>query len=185
MLPVDVASATGPSGAPSAFKTCFGWVLAGVVHRCQQPDQTGTCCFSTTMVYDLLKQFWEIEDHNLQQPIWSLDERTVVEHFHSSHSWDATRRYIVLLPMKTDVTPLGDSRCLALRRFNALERSLRAKCQYDEFTVTMRQYFEMVHAELVHTSELKRPCNEKGMGMHTSRTIMYEQGDEHEDKQNK
>ena len=30
-----------------------------------------------------------------------------------------------------------------------------------------------------------RTINKKGMGMHTSRTIKYEQGDEHEDKQNK
>ena len=45
----------GPSGTQSAFKTCFGWVLAGVVHSCQQRDQTGTCCFSTTLVDDLLK----------------------------------------------------------------------------------------------------------------------------------
>ena len=51
----------GPSGTPSAFKTCFGWVLAGIVHRWQQQDQTATC-FSTTTVDDLVKWFWEIED---------------------------------------------------------------------------------------------------------------------------
>ena len=149
-----------PSGTPSAFKTCFEWVLAGIVHRRQQPDQTGTCCFSTTTVDDLLKQFWEIEDHNLQQPVLSLDERTMVEHFHSSHSRDHNGRYIVPLLMKTDVTPLGESRSLAVRRFKALERLLRAKSQYDEFTVAMREYFEMGHTEPVPTSELKRPCNE-------------------------
>ena len=36
----------GPSGTSSAFKTCFGWVLAGVVHGRHQPVQAGTCCVS-------------------------------------------------------------------------------------------------------------------------------------------
>ena len=63
----------GPSGTPSAFKTCFGWVLAGVVHGRQQPDQAETCCVSTT-VDDLLRRFWEIEDCNIQQPVLFLDE---------------------------------------------------------------------------------------------------------------
>ena len=63
----------GPSGTPSAFKTCFGWVLAGVIHGRQQPDQAGMCCVST-MVDDLLKRFWEIEHCNIQQPVLSLDE---------------------------------------------------------------------------------------------------------------
>ena len=45
LLGADVFSCTvihgwrfSRSGTPSAFKTCFGWVLVGVVHRCQQQD---------------------------------------------------------------------------------------------------------------------------------------------------
>ena len=118
-----------PSGTPSASKTCFGWVLAGVVHRHQQQGQTRTCCFSTTSVDDLLKQFLEIEDYNLQQPVFSLDKQTLVEHFHREHSRDNTGRYIVPVPMKMHVTPLGESRFLAVRRFKALKHSLRVKSQ--------------------------------------------------------
>ena len=70
----------------------------------------------------LLKWFWKREDHNLQQPVLSLDERTVVEHFHSSHSRDHTGRY---------VTQLGESRSLAVRRVKALEHLLRGKSQFD------------------------------------------------------
>ena len=148
-----------PPGNPSAFKTCFGWVLVGVVHRRQQPEEAGTCCVSTA-VNDLLKRFWKIEDCNVQQPVLSLDERTVVEHFHTSHSRDAEGRYIVPLPMKTDVTPLGESRSLAVRRFKALERWLRAKSNLAEIVVVTREYFDMGHAEPVCASDLERPCNE-------------------------
>ena len=73
-----------------------------------------------------------------------------------------TGRYIVPLPMKSDVTLLRESRCLAVRRFKALEHSLRAKAQFKEFALAtcMREYFEMGHAEPVITSELKRPYKE-------------------------
>ena len=72
--------------------------------------------------------------------------------------------------MKTNVTLLGESRSLAVRRFKALEHSLRAKPQFNEFSITMRKYFEMGHAEFVPVSELKRPCNEVYyLPMHTAR----------------
>ena len=121
--------------------------------------------FPTTTVDNLLKQFWESEEYNLQQPVLSLDERTVVEHFHSSHSRDHTGRYIVPLPMKTDVTPPGESTSLAVKRFKALECSLRAKSQFNEFTVTIREYFEMDYAEPVPVSALPGgllPPSERG-----------------------
>ena len=62
--------------------------------------------------------------------------------------------------MKTDVTPLGESRSLAVRRFKALECLLRTKSQFNDFAGAMREYFEMGHAEPVPASELKTPCNE-------------------------
>ena len=134
LLGADVFSRTvlhgqrfGPSRTPFAFKTCFGWVLASVVNGPQQKDQTRTCCFSTTTVDDLLKRFWELEDYNLQQPVLSLDEWTVVEYFHGSHSRDHTVRYIVLLPMKTDVTPLGESRSLAVKEIQSSRAHLESK----------------------------------------------------------
>ena len=132
-----------PSRAPSAFKTCLGWVLAGVVHVRQQPGQAGTCCVSSTVDHPL-KRFLEIKYSNLQQSPLSLDKRTVVEHFHSSHSRDPDGRYIVPLLMNTDVKPFGESRSLAVRRFKAIERSLRARSQFDQFIVAMRAYFDMV-----------------------------------------
>ena len=96
----------------------------------------------------------------LTATVLSLDKRTVVEHFQSSHSRDHTGRYIVPLPMKMDVTPLGESRSLVVKRFKVLKRSLRAKSQFDEFTVVMREYFKMGHTEPVPALELRRPCNE-------------------------
>ena len=62
--------------------------------------------------------------------------------------------------MKTDATQLGESRSLAVGRFKALECALRAKSEFNEFALAMREYFEISHAEPVPASELKRPYNE-------------------------
>ena len=71
----------GPSGSPSAFKTYFGWVLAGTVHARHYPQQISTCCITMLSGDDLLRSFWEMEHCNLQQPVLSLNEQTVVDPF--------------------------------------------------------------------------------------------------------
>ena len=98
----------GPKGAPSAFKTCFGWVLNGEVKGEGQQSLNHVCCLA--LDDNSLRRFWEIEDHNLQKPIPSLEEKIVIEQFEKYHVRDREGRFIVPLPQKANVTPLGDSR---------------------------------------------------------------------------
>ena len=148
----------GPPGTPSAFKTCFGWVLAGTVQGDQDQLPAYTCCHVS--VDSILKRFWEIEEFNPQQPIFSLEEKSVMKHFKENHIRDDKGRYIVSLPRKIDVESLGESRPQAVRRFLTLERSLRSKEQFQDFADAMHEYFEMDHAELIPASEIKKPCTE-------------------------
>ena len=97
----------GPSGSPSAFKTHFGWVLAGTVHS-EVTDRKIDTCYHSTTLEETLRTFWETEDYNMQQPVLSLEEKAVVEHFKKTHSRDASGRFIVPLPMKSNATPLGE-----------------------------------------------------------------------------
>ena len=82
----------GPSGSLSAFKTQIGWVLASAVHAGSTPQVSTNLCYMSTIteedlrVDDMLKKFWEIEDHNVEQPALSIDECTVVDHFSNSPS---------------------------------------------------------------------------------------------------
>ena len=46
---------------------------------------------------DILRRFWEIEDHNLQQPVLSQEEKAVVDHFERSHVRYKEGRFIVPL----------------------------------------------------------------------------------------
>ena len=62
----------GPCGSPSAFKTQFGWVLAG---RNRRPKES---CYLATIEdppvsEQLLRKFWEIEDPYTREPTLSID----------------------------------------------------------------------------------------------------------------
>ena len=147
-----------PSGSPSAFKTQFRWVMNGEVGDRSGKSTTHVCCVS--LDDDILRRFWEIEDHNSQQPSYSQEEKAVVRHFELNHKRDAEGRYIVPLPRKDSVTPLGDSRNQALQRFKMMERSLRKKKKFGDFAEVIREYFELDHAELVPKTEIASPGTE-------------------------
>ena len=74
---------------------------------------------------DTLRRYWKIEDHNLQQPVLSQEERPVIDHFKRSHMMRHKEgRFIILHPQKMIVTLLGDPRTQVLRRFKTLKQWL-------------------------------------------------------------
>ena len=109
---------------------------------------------------DLLRKFWEIEELSTGSPVLSPEEQSVLTHFQGSHRRDKDGRFTVPLPRRPDAKPLGESRSLTVRRFLSLERSLRAKDQFQEFSNVIKEYFEMDHAELVPPADLERPREE-------------------------
>ena len=119
----------GPSGSPSAFKTHFSWILAGTVHN-EMIDRKADNCYHSITLEETLKLFWETEDYSLQQPVLSLKEKAVIKQFKEAHSRDESRQFIVPFSVKSDATPLGELRSLAVKRFEFLEFSLRAKGRF-------------------------------------------------------
>ncbi len=109
---------------------------------------------------DLLRRFWETEELSTGHPSLSVDERTVTTHFQKAHRRDEAGRFIVPLPRKIDVKPLGESRSLAVRRFLSLERSLQFKNKFQELSDVVEEYFEMGHAEPVPEADLNKPCKD-------------------------
>ena len=51
---------TGMPGSPSAFKTDFGWVLAGKLDACSPDHSIASHHISVATGDDLLQRFWEI-----------------------------------------------------------------------------------------------------------------------------
>ena len=52
----------GPPGAPSAFMTCFEWVLYGEVKNKGQQNLTHVCCVA--LDNNTWRRSWEVEDQN-------------------------------------------------------------------------------------------------------------------------
>ena len=150
----------GPPGSPSAFETQFGWVLSGRVcpgHHQSQITSYHALCLSGD---EQLRKFWEMEEGSLESPSFSPEERLVMNHFQRNHYRDETGRFIVPLPKREGVEPLGESRGLAVKRFLSLEKSLRSKGQFQEFAKVVQEYFDMGHAEPVPVQQLIKPCEE-------------------------
>ena len=152
----------GPSGSSSAFKTHFGWDLTGTTGYTPRGRKSAGRCYLLTTVEDeqgrdeLLRRFWEIENPFFPEPMLSIDEKMVVEHFKATHYRDEKGRFVVPLPMKGDAVPLGESRTIPVQRFKSLERFLHAKAQFGEFAACIQEYFEMGHAEPVPAKDLNK-----------------------------
>ena len=148
---------TGPPGSPAAFETEFGWVLAGSTELCSPANHAVVHHITHLTGDDILRKFWEIEEKPMTDAVLSSEERAVIQHFKSQYSRTDTGRFVVPLPKKPDVSVLGESRSQAVRRFLSLERSLRAKKQFQEFEAVMQEYLDMGHAELVPETDLNKP----------------------------
>ncbi len=80
-----------------------------------------------------------------------------MDHFQNSHWRDESGRFVVPLPKKPGVPPLGESRSYAVKRFLSLERSLHSRNQFQALDDVMQEYFQEGHAELVPPKDAEKP----------------------------
>lgn len=133
--------------SPIAQNTRLGWILMG---ETIVTNVTSISCNTSIIddhrnLEDILKSFWEVENREPKTTILSADEQACEDHFLQTHSRDSTGRFVVRLPLTNNVH-LGESRGIALKRFNSTERRLAAqpelKKQYVDF---MREYSMLNH----------------------------------------
>ena len=146
----------GSPGSPVAFQTQFGWVLAGSTSSCAPTQVIATHHGTLLTGDDLLRRFWEIEEKVGSEFCFTLEEKTVLDHFRSHHARLENGRFMVPLPKKSGTKPLGESRSQAVRRFISFERSLHLKGQFPEFKVVIDEYFDSGHAEPVPEADLEK-----------------------------
>ena len=96
---------------------------------------------------DLLRRFWETSLLGFPPCLLMSDPKT--------HRRDETGQFIMPLPRKPGVKPLGESKSLAIRRFLSLECSLWSK---NNFSDVVEEYFKMGHAEAIPEADLDKPC---------------------------
>ena len=123
---------SGRPGSPSAFETDFGMVLAGETSMHFFHLSLLTHHTTINIGDDLLRKFWEIEEQPSEYSSLSPEERSVVEQFQKHHSRASDGRFIVPLPKKPQMKPLGESRLQAVRR----HKSLKELCVPEEHMMT-------------------------------------------------
>ena len=101
--------------------------MAGSTETSSPCEQIATHHTSCLTGDDLLRKFWEVEDSPLSEVSLTPEERLAVQHFKDNHHRAENGRFIVPLPKRDNVKPLGESWSQAVKRFLSLERTLHTK----------------------------------------------------------
>ena len=115
-----------PPGSPTAFETAFGWVLGGLINS-KACSHTVSSDVTVSCLNNSIRKFWEIEEAPSDRLALMLEESTVMKHFQENHYHTPEGTFVVPLPKRSPVDPIGESRSQAVRRFLSLERSLSSK----------------------------------------------------------
>ena len=121
----------GDPGSPVALETHFGWALAGSTNSRATAQDIVTHHTTVVSGDDLLRRFWELEQVMTENYL-TPEERSVMDHFRDHHTRVENGRFMVPLPKKLEVKPIGESRSQAVCRFLSFERSLHSKGLFSE-----------------------------------------------------
>lgn len=145
-----------PTG-PYLQNTTLGWIISGVVKNNKSHINRTRCNFiQTIQLNEQLKKFWELEEIN--KPNISSVESTICEKlFTETTKRVENGRFSVRIPLKKPVEILGDSYCIAEKRFLALERRLQKSPSYkDMYCEFMREYIRLGHMTQINNYNM--PC---------------------------
>ncbi|XP_070161392.1 uncharacterized protein [Polyergus mexicanus] len=137
----------GSEDQPIAQHTIFGWIVLG---QTSTPSATAHSSHHVAVdheLHDLLTKFWiqeEIPSFSATQ--LNPDEEECETHFKDTHSRDSAGRYVVRLPLKFQISHLGESRTTAQRCLQRMLRRLSTDPTYQNlYSSFIREYEELQH----------------------------------------
>lgn len=159
---------------PIFQKTVLGWIAAGRVMlsaaksnervflvRNQEPNDNQYSNDNQELI-DKLEKFWNVENCFLENNADKIKIKNdpAEVHFRTTTVRDETGRFVVSIPFENSkLEQIGESRALALKRFEAVEKKLAKNpvlnTQYSEF---MTEYLRLGHmTELQEPLECDKP----------------------------
>nr|XP_029716551.1 uncharacterized protein LOC115259895 [Aedes albopictus] len=108
------------NGSPVMQETLFGWVIGG---RVEAKKPLVSAFVSNENLDLLLRSFWDTESCGIETG-FTTEEDQAEQHFVETHRRQEDGRYMVELPFKKGCPDLGDSKQMALKRLQALDRRL-------------------------------------------------------------
>uniref|UniRef100_A0A2A4IUY1 Integrase catalytic domain-containing protein n=1 Tax=Heliothis virescens TaxID=7102 RepID=A0A2A4IUY1_HELVI len=141
-------------GLPILQRTKLGWVVAGSFAPNSNPNLPALsqqakkrnqvrCNFTLN---SQLHKFWEIEEYtgdSLTKSYSELsDDESECERIFMTHTRSADGNFVVNLPLRASISLLGQSKGIALRKFNALEKRFARDAQYKQMYTDFMNGFQ-------------------------------------------
>lgn len=93
----------------------------------------------------MLERLWEMDRIGIESSR-TVEEELVEKHFMDTHYRDENGRFVVRIPFKQDVSGVGSSRRIALKRFGFTERKIHGSPTIKEFYIEqMREAIRIGH----------------------------------------
>lgn len=153
-------------GLPILQETKIGWVVAGsstkrpaCVSMLATTDN-GTMCDPDNYHHldKLVERFWLLENIPDQPLKLTSEEEKCELHFVNTTRRDSDGRYIVRLPFKHELSTLGSSYQIAMKRFKTIERKLaRDPNMYNQYAAFIDEYIKLGHCEVVDNFDFTQP----------------------------
>lgn len=146
----------GP-GLPHLVRTVFGWIVMGVFSK-GKVDGSVQCSISSleeNLEFNSnAPRLWELEEPD--DKITSVEEEMALREFERSTVRDTDGRFVVRLPKNKEVSCIGDSYQIALRRFECLERRFaKDPTLFDQYYAFMNEYYQLGHMEKISLNDIE------------------------------
>ncbi|XP_058828458.1 uncharacterized protein LOC131688285 [Topomyia yanbarensis] len=140
---------------PILQNTKLGWVVSGRYEEPLHSSPVTSTCLITSVDDHLsrqLQKFFEMEEYVHQGAHFSEEEKACEAHFELHTIRDNAGRFQVRLPFREDPTLLGESRNIAIRRLEQIERKLvRTPLLMSQYHCFLREYLDAGHMSLAKT----------------------------------
>lgn len=133
---------------PIAQHTTLGWTLSGVI-----TDSDGTAtparshqCITDRQLTSLVKRFWEQEEAPKEPQQLTEEEQRAEDLFTRTHTRTIDGRYMVRLPVTSELPNMSGTRRAALRVLESMERRFTTDSQLRQLYMDfMAEYEELQH----------------------------------------
>lgn len=117
---------------PTFHETKLGWIVAGKIVLNDRKfvfytavEQQSSEANRYTNIDRILENFWNVEGFDGDKKLFNKEEQECEQHFTENVTRDGDGRFIVKLPLKKELSALGESFWIAKTRFHNLERKLQ------------------------------------------------------------
>ncbi|XP_055714374.1 uncharacterized protein LOC129808613 [Phlebotomus papatasi] len=143
-------------GLPMLQQSVFGWLVVGPCFEARK--EVASCGITTLSSIDrTLKKFWEVEEIP-KKPQVTVEYQEVENHFQKTTFRGAEGRYVVQLPLRSEIQDLNNNRLVAIRQLNYLfPRLQRNPKLFEDYSNIFREYLSLNIIERVPSCELHNP----------------------------